>query len=154
MAKHGWNSFADYLSIHDKTIRFYHKFMASPKVYSVTTFTELEKRLTCEGMIVQTYRGTRVRIDIRKGIEIDPANTKRPRARTYNYTYSVNIPGGSKLIRYCSPHEDWEEEGAAPHHRHHHRHDFTKNPKGDVTLLGKDEWPHVGEFFEEVLGLF
>ena len=89
-----------------------------------------------------------------KVVEIDRTNRNRPWARTYQYKYNANITGGTPLLRYCSPHEDYEEEGAAPHHSHHHKHDFTKNPKGDVTLLGPDEWPHVGEFFEEILGRF
>ena len=154
MAKHGWNSLTDYMSIHEKTLRFYHRFMETPKVYTPIQFNECEMRLICEGIIVHTYHGTRVRIDIKKNLEIDPSNPRRPRTRTFRYKYSANIAGGPKLVRYCSPHEDWEEEGAAPHHRYHHRHDFTKNPNGEVSLLGPDEWPHVGEFFEEVLSRF
>lgn len=153
MAKHGWNTLSDYLSIHEKTIRFYHKFMEIPRVYSFQSFNEFEKTLSCFGIFVQTYRGTRVRIDLEKIIEIDPSNPRRLRARTHTYKYSANIPNGRKLIRYCSPHQDWEEEGAAPHHADHHRHDFTKG-KEEITILGKDDWPHVGEFFEEVLGRF
>ena len=52
MAKHDWNSLPDYLSIHDKTIRFYHKFMESPKVYSKKVLTDFEMRLKCDGIIV------------------------------------------------------------------------------------------------------
>ena len=154
MAKHGWNSLTDYISIHEKTIRFYQKFMETPRVYSYQINTEFDHELTCTGIIFHTYSGTRVRVDIEKGLEIDPSNPRRLRARTFDYTYSANIPNGPRLIRYCSPHQDWEEEGTASHHAHHHKHDFTKNPKGDVTLLRQDEWPHVGEFFEEILGRF
>ena len=154
MAKHDWNSFTDYLSIHEKTIRFYHKFMEIPKVYIHKNITDYEYQLDCIGIFLYTYRGTRLRVDIRKVIEVDPSNPRRPKARTFKYTYSANIAGGQRLFRYCSPHRDDEEEGKAPHHSYHHKHDYTKNPKGEVILIGSDEWPHVGEFFEEVLSRF
>ena len=98
MAKHGWNSLSDYLAIHEKTIRFYQKYMESPKLYTLKFLTEFELELECSGIIVHTYRGTRVRIDIKKRVETDPSNQKRPRARTYGYKYSANIPIGIKLI--------------------------------------------------------
>lgn len=154
MAKHGWNSLADYISIHEKTIRFYQKFMETPRVYSYRINTEFDHELTGLGIIFHTYHGTRIRVDISKGIEVDPSNIRRPRARTFDYTYSANIAGGQRLFRYCSPHGDHEEEGSAPHHAFHHKHDFTKGPKGDVILIGDDEWPHVGEFFDEVLSRY
>ena len=154
MAKHGWNSLTDYISIHDKTIRFYQKYMETPRVYSYQIDTEFDHKLFCLGIILCTYRGTRVRVDIEKGIEVDPSNPKRPRAQTFDYTYSTNIAGGQRLFRYCAPHDDRDEGGAPPHHAFHHKHDFTKKTKGEVIVLGDDEWPHVGEFFEEVLGRF
>ena len=154
MSKHGWNSLQHYLEIHDKTLRFYQKHMETPRVYKYEKLNEYFHTLTCLKIFVHTYKGTRVRIDIKKDMTVDPSNPKRPRARTFRYSYNANIPGGSDLIRYCSPHEDWEQEGSAPHHKHHHKHDFTKGPKEKITLLGDDEWPHVGEFFEEVLNSF
>lgn len=154
MAKHDWNSLQHYLEIHFKTLRLYQKYMETPRFYAHKVENELSHSLVCPGIIFLTYRQTRVRAEIEKYVEIDPSNPFRSRARTYAYTYNANIVGGEKLIRYCSPHQDWEKEGSAPHHRHHHKHDFTKNSKGDVQILGDDNWPHVGEFFEEVLGRF
>lgn len=154
MPKHGWNSLQNYLNVHEKTLRQYEKYMEQPRTYRHEKLTEFHHTLICEGIIFRTYRDTRVRVDVEKDIEIDPRVPQRARARTYSYKYSANQPGGKKLIRYCSPHEDWEEEGSAAHHKHHHRHDFTKNPKGEITLLGNDGWPHVGEFLEEVLSSF
>jgi hypothetical protein len=151
MAKHDWNSLQHYLEIHDKTIRFYQQWMETPRFYTHEILNEYFHALNCIKIFVHTYKGTRVRVDIKKDVEIDPSTPKRLRARTFKYSYSANIPGGLPLIRYCSPHDDFEEEGSAPHHAYHHRHDFTKNPKGEVIVLGNDEWPHVGEFFEEVL---
>ena len=154
MPKHGWNTLRNYLEIHDKTLRFYHRYMEEPRGYVYEQLNERYHTLSCLRIFLHTHKGTRVRIDISKDIEVDPSIPSRPRARTFAYSYNVNIPNGRELMRYCSPHDDAHEEGSAPHHSYHHRHDFSKNPRGEITLLGKDEWPHVGEFFEEVLSRF
>ncbi len=154
MSKHDWNSLQHYLDIHEKTIRAYHRYMEVPRNYQYQTVTPYYHILSCHKIFIHTYKNTRLRVDITKDIEIDPSNPKRPRARTFKYSYNANIPGGGELIRYCSPHEDWEEEGSAPHHRRHHKHDFRKNPKGEITLIGDNDWPHVGEFIEEILLMF
>ena len=138
MAKHSWNSLANYLSVHEKTLRFYHKFMEVPKSYTYSIITEFEHNLNCSGILIRTYRGNRIRMDIRKVIEIDLSHPHRPRARTFDYTYSANIASGPKLFRYCSPHDSFENEGSAPHHSHHHKHDFTKG-KEEITLIGDDD---------------
>jgi hypothetical protein len=154
MAKHGWNSLQHYLEIHEKTLRMYHRYMETPRLYAYNEDTPYHHTLICTHIFLQTYKGTRIRVDIEKDIEVDRSNPKRTRARTFGYTYSANLPGKGELIRYCGPHGDWEEEGSAPHHKRHHKHDFRKNPKGEVSLLGEDDWPHVGEFLEEVLSSF
>lgn len=154
MSKHSWNSLQHYLGIHHKTLRFFEKLMETPRVYTHKIENEVTQTLRAAGIIFLTYRGSRVRVDIKKTLEINLSNPKRPRARTFEYRYAASRPNQSPLIRYCSPHGNWEEEGTAPHHRYHHKHDYTKNPKGDVTILGDDDWPHVGEFLEEVLQRF
>src|SRR5690606_13426128 len=105
-------------------------------------------------LFLRTHRGTVVRVDIEKEVEIDLTIDTRPRARTHGYSYSAIIPRSGTLIRYCSPHDDSHIEGSAPHHKFHHKHDFTKGPAGAITLLGDDEWPHVGQLLDEVLGRF
>lgn len=154
MPKHGWNVLQNYLAVHDKTLRFYEKYMEEVRTYTYQEITDRYHLLLCQGIFFHTYNGTLVRVDIEKDIEVDPEPIGRPRARTSSYTYSANLPRIGPLIRYCSPHQDWEEEGSAPHHAFHHRHDYTKNPKGDVRILPDDSWPHVGEFLEEVLKSF
>lgn len=154
MPKHDWNSLQGYLEVHEKILRQYQRYMEVHRSYKYEVITAFWHSLECSQIIFQTYQGTRVRVDIHKDIEVDPSNPRRTQARTFKYSYNANLPGGNEVIRYCSPHDDYEEEGSAPHHARHHRHDFTKNPKGEVTLLGKDDWPHVGEFFEEVLKSF
>lgn len=128
--------------------------MEEPRIYRYDENNDFFHQLTCLGIFLHTYRGTRVRIDIAKDIEVNPSNPKRPRARTFSYSYEANYPKGAEIWRYCSPHDKGEAEGKAPHHKFHHKHDFTKDPKGEVILLGDDEWPHVGEFFEEILRSF
>lgn len=152
MAKHGWNSFENYIGVHEKTLRFYEKYMESVRTYSHSNDTEFDYKLRCEGIFFHTYHGTRIRVDLAKDLEIDPTNPKRRRARVERYTYSANLPGRGPLIRYCSPHDRWELEGSAPHHRFHHKHDFTSGQEV-ITKTG-DNWPHVGEFLEEVLKSF
>ncbi|MBI3295878.1 MAG: hypothetical protein HYZ71_14225 [Deltaproteobacteria bacterium] len=153
MPKHGWNSLENYLSVHEKTLRFYEKYMETVRTYDHDTDEDNFYNLTCFGIFFHTYRGTRIRVDLEKDIEIDSINRNRRRARTYTYTYSANYPGQSEIIRYCGPHGD-EREAGAPHHKRHHKHDYRKDPKGEVILLGDDEWPHVGEFLQEVLSSF
>lgn len=151
--KHDWNSLKDYIERHERFIHFYQRYMETPRVYKYEWITDQYLNLSCAQIILNTYIGTRVRVDIDKDVEVDDSNPKRPKARTYSYSYSANIPGGKNLIRYCSPHEDWEEEGAALHHKHHHKHDFTVQPT-QILLLAADEWPHVSQFFDEVLSSF
>lgn len=150
--RHGWRSLQNYLDVHDQVIRSYHRHMSPPKVYEQKWFTPQWLHLSCFPIFLTTYRGSQVRIDIRIDVEVDD-NFARPQARTFDYTFSANLPGKTTLIRYCSPHPD-PETGAAPgHHNHHHRHDFTSG-KEIITLLDEEARPFVGEFFEEVMNNF
>lgn len=150
--KHGWNSLVHYLEIHETILRTYEKYMESPRIYNKNWLNELHLFLSCTRIIVTTYRGSRIRIDIEKDVEVDDSIPGRLRAKTFGYKYSANRPGEPSLIRYCSPHWDANPEKAPDHHRYHHKHDFTRG-KEIITKTGND-WPHVGEFFEEVLKNF
>lgn len=142
--KHDWNSLENYLSIHDKILRIYAKFMLQPKHYALITRTDFFYILECKDIRLRTYKGNTVRVDIYKEIEVDPSNKSKQRARTSGYSYGANRPhpNGAPLIRYCSPHFD--------HNKYHHKHDYTKTPP-TIVEVSQDEWPHVGEFFNEVL---
>jgi hypothetical protein len=145
--KHGWNSWDNYWDIHEKILRIYSKYMQAPKTYKLEKHTAQFYELSCEGIMITTFKQTLVRVDIRKEVEIDDSSPNRLRARTIGYSYSVNLPNpdGRNLIRYCSPHID--------HNKFHHKHDFTKKPPQTIRI-GDDEYPHVGEFLNEVLANF
>jgi hypothetical protein len=120
--------------------------MASLKLYTVSRLTDRFYQLQCENILMTTYQGTQVRIDIRKDVLIDDQHG-RLRAKTFAYSYNANLPNpdGRNLIRYDSPHDD--------HSQFHHKHEFTNSPP-QVIRIGDDEYPHVGEFIKEVLERF
>jgi hypothetical protein len=126
--------------------------MNPPKVYEHRWFTPQWLQLTCLPIFLTTYKTTLVRVDIRIDVEVDDS-VARPQARTFDYTFSANLPGKSTLIRYCSPHPDPETLTAPGHHAHHHRHDFTSG-KEVIKLLDAESRPYVGEFLDEVLAHF
>jgi len=144
--KHGWNSWDGYLAVHEKVLRFFAKFMENPKPYQILEVTDQFRILKCENIIINTYNGTRLRVDIRKQVLLEQQHG-RLMAKTFRYAYGVFRPNpdGSQLIRYNSPHDD--------HNQFHHRHDHTVNP-AVITRIGEDEYPHVGEFLNEVLTTF
>lgn len=144
--KHGWNSWDGYLAVHEKVLRFYAKFMATPKMYTVTKVTDRFYTLSCEDIQFTTYNSTRLRVDLRKDVLIEERHG-RLMAKTFGYSYNANRPNpdGRNVIRYDSPHSD--------HNQYHHRHDYTVDPPV-ITKIGDDEYPHVGEFLNEVLVTF
>lgn len=147
--KHDWNTLENYLTVHDRVLRQYSRYMIAVKAYTQKKLTDYFLVLRVENIVFQTFQENLVRVDIRKNVEIDPSNEKRPRARTYDYTYSASVPGGEKLFRYCSPHED-VKPNAPDHHKFHHKHVF-KGGKEVILKIGEDRWPHVNEFIQEVL---
>ncbi len=144
--KHDWNSWEHYLSIHEKTLQIYSKYMTSVKVYTLLRHTERHYELQCQQIPFKTYKGTSVRVDITKDILLEE-HRGRLRAKNFAYSYNSNLPhpDGRNLIRYCSPHES--------HNQFHHRHDYTVDPTV-ITQIANDEYPHVGEFFNEILENF
>lgn len=120
--------------------------MITVKTYKVSMHTERYYELECDKVLMRTYKGTTIRVDIRKDVLIEDYRG-RLRAKTFAYSYSANLPNpdGRNLIRYCSPHED--------HNKFHHKHDYTTNPT-TVSKIGSDEYPHVNEFLHEVLESF
>ena len=153
--KHDWNSLEDYLSVHDRILRFYVKHMETPRVaYKVVQVTPRFYTLECAGIIFHTYQSNRIRVDIYKEVLVDDTQPRRKRARTIGYNYNANTPQGANLIRYESPDPPAEIGPKSPyHHRFHHKHDDTVNPPL-ITRIGDDEYPHIGEFFDEVLARF
>lgn len=152
--KHDWNSLENYLNVHSKTLRDYAKRMEDGVIRqcSPTWWTPIYLELSCQKIFFITDKGNRVRVDIRKEAEIDDTYA-RPRARTIYYEYSCNEPGKDTLIRYCGPDPDYDPKKHPPHHDRHHRHDFTSG-KEIITPIESDAWPHVSDFFDEVLKSF
>lgn len=147
--RHGWRSLQNYFDVHDQIIRSYHEYMNPPKVYDHKWYTSQWLQITCLPVFMTTYRGTLVRVDIRIDVEVDDS-VSRPQARTFDYTFSANLPGKRTLLRYCSPHPEPGTSVAPGHHAHHHRHDFTTG-KEVIMLLDAETRPFVGEFLDEVL---
>lgn len=144
--KHDWNWWANYLSIHEQILRFYSPYMTTVKTYSILRHTERYYELRCEQIPMKTYKGTNIRVDLRKDILIEEQRG-RLRAKTFGYSFNANLPNpdGRNLIRYCSPHDE--------HNQFHHKHNFTIDPP-TITKIGDDEFPHVGDFLAEVLETF
>jgi hypothetical protein len=150
--RHGSRPLQNYLDVHDKVIRSYHRHMNPPMVYSLKWLTPQWLHLSSFPIFMTTYRSTVVRVDLRIDAEVDDT-TARLQTRTFDYTFSVSLPGKGPLIRYCSPHPDPETIAAPGHHAHHHRHDFTSG-KEKITLLTAESRPYVGEFLDEVMNTF
>ncbi|MGK5086617.1 hypothetical protein WDW86_03595 [Bdellovibrionota bacterium FG-2] len=153
--KHDWNTLDDYLSVHHRILHFYGKYMETPKAaYQVTQLTPRFYTLECAGIIFRTYLSNRVRVDIYKEILVDDSNPRRRRARTIGYSYNANTPQGANLIRYDSPDPLSTLGTNSPHHHsYHHKHDESVSPSR-IIRIEDDEYPHVGEFFDEILSRF
>ena len=140
--KHGWNTWENYLRVHESVLKKYqaHFITPSPK-YLVTRFTDQYYQLRIDKLELMTSKGTSVYINIEKDVEVQEGGSKDV-ARTVGYTYQAWIKGGNNIIRYCSPHET--------HNKFHHKHDFINQPN-TVIQIGIDNWPHVNEFLDEII---
>lgn len=150
--KHDWATRQSYLNAHERVLRTYEKWMDHPHSYKHTQVTAEYLLLQCHGIIFTSYQGNKVRVDITKDVEIDTSNPKRLLARTFGYSYNAVEQRTGNRIRYDSP--DSVFTPATPyHHRFHHKH-VEQNGKETITRVPNDEWPHVDEFFREVLSAF
>lgn len=144
--KHDWNTLEHYLNIHEKVLRFYSKYFHFQKNYRIERITNEYLRLECNGIELVTYKASVVRVHIEKDVEIERVG-RREMARTFDYRYHAHFPAGRNLIRYCGPHKD--------HRPYHHKHVYEPNKtEPEVLRIADDEYPHVGEFFNEVLEKF
>lgn len=143
--KHGWNTWENYFRIHEKVLKTYQAHFPNhiPK-YAVQIITEHYYVMRIEKLELITTKGTSIQINIEKEVEVQPGGRK-PVARTEGYSYQAWIKGGNNLVRYCSPHKN--------HNQFHHKHDFTKNPAA-IIQMEIDTWPHVSEFFDELINNF
>lgn len=152
--KHDSASLQRYLNAHERVLNTYSRYMDHPKVYRQNFLTPNYLLLECVGIIFTTYNGNKVRADITKDVEIDDSIPGRPRAMTFGYSYNANRPGIGNLIRYDSP--DLPAQlgpGSPTHHYFHHKHVWVSG-KEQIIRVGDDDWPHVDEFFHEILSTF
>ena len=130
--------------------------MVAPRGYTKTRYTPIYMELECVGALFRTWnKGTEIRVDIRKQVEIRQLPSGREEARTYAYSYNANLPRGTNVLRYCSPHDADVFDASVPnHHKYHHRHDWSSGSLQIDLIQDLDQIPHVGEFLNEVLQSF
>jgi len=144
--KHDWNTFENYIRVHEKVLRDYSNyFFTQNPTYKEERVTDNYYTLELDRLGLITNKGTRVYIKVEKDIHVK-AGARKPIAKLYEYSYHAwDSVSKRNLLRYCSPHED--------HNRFHHRHDYSENPM-ITTQVADDEWPHVSEFFDELINSF
>jgi hypothetical protein len=126
--KHDWNSWTDYLSVHERVLNRYvdsDRYVSGPKFYAVEKSTDQAYSLSLSQLILRADSGLNVEFKIEKDVEID-IEYARPRARTFAYSYHALIPkpNARNLIRYCSPHD---------HRPFHHKHVYDTG--GDFSAI-------------------
>jgi hypothetical protein len=144
--KHDWNSWTDYLAIHERVLNQYvesDRYISGPKSYTVEKSTDQAYSLSLYQLILKADSGAPIEIKIEKDVEID-IEYARPKARTFAYSYHALIPkpNARNLIRYCSPHD---------HRPHHHKHVYDLSGGFLAFPVPEGSWPHVNEFIDEVL---
>lgn len=143
--KHDWNSWNNYLSVHEKTLSKYIRahYVSGPQEYIVEKITDQNYGLLIHGLVLRANSGAEIQIKIEKTVELDTEYV-RPRARTFAYSYHALTPkpNARNLLRYCSPHD---------HRPHHHKHVYNLDGTYNVVEVVERNWPHVSEFLDEVL---
>jgi hypothetical protein len=145
--KHDWNSWEKYLAIHDRVLTQYIRSYSGtgPERYSVRKITDQHYELSLKNLILQNSENKSIEFKIEKTVEID-ITFARPRARIFAYSYHALTPkpNARNLIRYCSPHD---------HRPTHHKHIYQLDGSYNVIEVSRTGFPHVSEFFDEVLSL-
>jgi hypothetical protein len=86
-----------------------------------------------------------IRLDVAKKLRVLEGEGATATVQTFAYSYNANIVGLGNILRYCSPHED--------HNQFHHKHTFdvlAGDRSGTVTEVAEDDWPTLGQVFEEL----
>src|SRR5690606_6861230 len=102
--KHDWNSWNNYLSVHEKTLNKYlnSRYISGPRQYTVEKITDQYYELSIHGLILRSDSGAQIQIKIEKTVELD-IEYARPRVRTFGYSYHALTPkpNAQNLLRYC-----------------------------------------------------
>ena len=66
--KHDWNSWEDYLSVHETTLNKYinTRHVAGPRQYTINKLTDQNIQLSIEGLILKSDLGVEIQIKIEK----------------------------------------------------------------------------------------
>ncbi|MBL7666056.1 MAG: hypothetical protein JNM93_13050 [Bacteriovoracaceae bacterium] len=143
--KHGANHLSNYLDIHRKVLAVYQEGQETPRFYEEKFITQEYLQLTVDNVKIQTKRGNWIKIKIHKDIEVERIG-KKPVAKVHGYTYHARYADekmGGNILRYCSEHQ---------HRPYHHKHIYKKDGKDFETIeIANDEFPHVNEFFDELI---
>jgi hypothetical protein len=148
--KHGPNNIKNYLEIHESVLSEYtEKHSDEPRIY-IAKYSEgyILVQLLCTEIKFKTYSGLWLRCDISKTARKD---TLTGRVKTIRYSYTVSSKQGC-IFHYDSPDPDKTEFDSENHHTYHHKHDYRTGDEV-ITKIPDDAWPHVNEFFDEVLEL-
>jgi len=150
--KHDWNSRESYFDIHYRVLRFFEPFMNPPVQYKHQIVTSNFEVLTAR-FVFTTSRGSVIKVSIKKDITIQHPKAGRTRAKTHAYRYHANLPDGRPLLRYCSPDDPNVIIDPKDHHTFHHKHVFDRlgNNIAVLDVTGTKDWPHVGDFLNELL---
>lgn len=139
-AKHGANSWEDYLAVHTSRLN---NFLGHFVVDDRLSFTRTSDQIYWDGILV-CVDGLEIHVRKRQAVTI---RAGRPWVQTTDYSYQVlRRVGGSAfpLFRYDN----------APHHEHpdaHHRHRYDANglEVHPTEHIGENGWPTLGEVIEE-----
>jgi hypothetical protein len=140
--KHGPIRLASYLSIHETVMEQFcdqgfvlgHTLQIEPQGAGVFT---IEGRIECVGDLY---------IVVFKQLEVVDGEGADARVQTTGYRYNAVLAGRGNVFRYCSPHDDHNQD------HHVHRYDVLGGNPKSVTLHGEDGWPTLGEVIEELRG--
>lgn len=139
-AKHGPNSWDDYLSVHNSRLAdFQGHFVLEDRLPFVRTLSQVY----WEG-VLECVDGLEIHVRKRQTVAI---RAGRPWVQTVDYSYHVLRRQGAKSISVFRYDNAAHHEHADPHHRH------TYDAAGKEVLppqhVGVDGWPTLGDVIEE-----
>ena len=79
-------------------------------------------------------------------------NSHNPSIQTVSYAYNASVQGFGNIFRYDNQDDYFVVNSGHPDK--HHKHDFNwldnQPPWGDITWVGRDKWPTLGQFIDEL----
>ena len=141
--KHGFNTWENYLAVHEKVLNSYKHYFKNQNVrYQVQKFTENYYSLKIPKLELITLKSSRVIVKIIKDVEVKEGVRKKI-AKTFFYSYHVRYAQSDEnILRYCGPDE---------HRPYHHKHVYKNDVEFKVEKVRDNEWPHVNEFLDEII---